>query len=224
MSRAGYQTYPAWVEWDSIKVLFSFCKTTHVFCRQAEMAPEQLCWQLWANTFPFQKGDRTGRWAPLCFPDLLAGLLCSFSASTAAESALCQPWRCYGSAIQGRLLWKTYPISLEVGDSDIWSSLFLSWDKVLEFRSFSTSPKAKIIIHQFSSFSSLFLLFPPSCFLYSSPLSSFRLFQFLQCFPSCLLSGSSLWYPHCSMQGLMAATLPKIIAETRNLYLSEAFT
>lgn len=164
-----------------IEVFFSFYKTTiHIFCRQAEMAPEQLCWQVWANTFPFQQGSQNWR-DELLFvfliyslgylaPSLLTKLL-----NLSAKAALRQPWGCCGSAFQSLLLQEVNPKPLGVGDYVTWSSLSLSWDKVLEFRSFSTSPKA-MGIHHFSSFPSWFFLLPPSHFLCSSPLSSSALF------------------------------------------------
>lgn len=102
--------------------------------------------------------------------------------------------------------------------------LCLSWDKVLEFKSFSTSPKAKVI-HHFPSFPSGFFLLPPSHFLCSSPLTSSPRFQFLGCFSSCLSNGSSLLIPTLLNAGAlsdrMTATLPKNIGGTRDLYLFE---
>lgn len=51
MNSARYQTHTEGIQGDgSIKVFFSFYNMTiNIFCRQSEMAPEQLCWQIWAN-------------------------------------------------------------------------------------------------------------------------------------------------------------------------------
>lgn len=193
------------------------------------MAPERLCWQVWASIFPFPQGSQNWR-DELLFVFLIYSLgylalsLLRKLLNLSAQAALWQPWGCCGSAFQSLLLREVNPKPLGGGGYVTWSSLSLSWDKVLEFRSFITSPKA-MGIHHFSSFPPRFLLLPPSHFLCLSPLSSSALCQFLWCFSSCFSSGSSLLIPTLLNTGVlsdqMTATLSKNIGGTRDLYLFE---